>query len=96
MMLKFVAAVGATALLGGYVAFAAPAGAQPACGGGWSPYGGGNYCDGGQYWDGSYDHCVTVSVLGFGGTQCGRVCPPPPENPAVPAPWPGPGPDGRC
>ncbi|UXA08695.1 hypothetical protein KXD96_11855 [Mycobacterium sp. SMC-2] len=37
--------------------------------------------------DGSYDHCVSVSVLGFGGTQCYRVCPPDPSNPSVPLGW---------
>lgn len=70
--------------------------AMPNCQGGWSPFGGGGYCDGTRYMDGSYDHCVNVSVLGFGGMQCGRVCPPVPDNPAIPLPWPGPGPEGRC
>jgi len=44
----------------------------------------GEYCDGYTCEDGSYDHCVSVTVLGFGGTQCNRVCPPDPANPAVP------------
>ncbi|OBI10602.1 hypothetical protein [Mycobacterium sp. E2497] len=57
------------------------------CQGGWSPWGGGTYCDGNPYPDGSYDHCVSVSVLGWGGTQCYRVCPPDPANPAVPLGW---------
>jgi hypothetical protein len=51
------------------------------------PVGWGEYCDGYIYEDGSYDHCVSVTVLGFGGTQCNRVCPPDPANPAVPLPW---------
>jgi hypothetical protein len=89
-------AVGAAALVGAYVGFAGPASASPMCQGGWSPYGGGSYCDGQAYSDGSYDHCANVSVMGFGGMQCGRVCPPGPDNPAIPAPWPGPGPGGRC
>lgn len=57
------------------------------CQGGWTPWGGGSYCDGNPYPDGSYDHCVSVSVLGFGGTQCYRVCPPDPSNPSVPLGW---------
>ncbi len=57
------------------------------CQGGRTPWGGGTYCDSNPYADGSYDHCVTVSVLGFGGTQCSRVCPPDPANPAVPLGW---------
>ena len=61
------------------------------CGGGGSPFGGGAYCDGDFWPDGSFNHCVQVYVLGFGGTSCGRVCP---GNP--PAPYPGPGPGGRC
>jgi hypothetical protein len=89
-------AVGVLALVGGYIGFAAPASSSPMCQGGWSPYGGGSYCDGQGYGDGSYDHCANVSVLGFGGMQCGRVCPPAANNPAIPLPWPGPGPDGRC
>jgi hypothetical protein len=48
------------------------------------PVGGGEYCDGYTYENGSYDHCVSVTVLGFGGTKRNRVCPPDPANPAVP------------
>ena len=88
--------IGALALVGSYIGAAAPASAMPNCQGGWSPWGGGNYCDGQTYGDGSYDHCANVTVLGFGGMQCGRVCPPAPDNPAMPAPWPGAGPGGRC
>lgn len=89
-------ALASAALVGAYVGFAGPAAAVPGCQGGWSPYGGGSYCDGQAYGDGSYDHCANVSVFGFGGMQCGRVCPPGAESPAIPAPWPGPGPGGRC
>jgi hypothetical protein len=65
------------------------------CAGGGGFGGGGGYCDNAWWPDGSYQHCVTVYVLGFGGTSCGRVCPPPPGS-AIPAPYPGPGPGGRC
>lgn len=73
------------ALAVGAIALAAPVSSQ--CQGGWTPWGGGEYCDGYIYEDGSYDHCVSVTVLGFGGTQCNRVCPPDPANPSVPLPW---------
>jgi hypothetical protein len=74
------AALGVAALSAGGIALAAPAGAD--CGGGgnggWTPWGGGSYCDGNTYPDGSYDHCVSVTVLGFGGSNCWRVYPPEP------------------
>ena len=94
---RVTALLGAASLVGATaVALAAPAGAGPAgCQGGWSPWGGGSYCDGTSYVDGSYDHCANVTVMGFGGMQCGRVCPPPAGS-SIPAPWPGPGPEGRC
>lgn len=76
-MRKIVIALSAAALSAGGIALAAPAGAD--CGGGgnggWTPWGGGSYCDGATYPDGSYDHCVSVTVLGFGGSNCWRVYP---------------------
>ena len=90
MTVRIAAISGAAALVGSAaVAFAAPASAMPNCQGGNTPWGGGTFCDSQSYSDGSYDHCATVNVLGFGGTQCGRVCPPDPANPAVPLPWNG-------
>jgi hypothetical protein len=65
----------------GSIALAAPVSAQRQ--GGWTLWVG-EYCDGYTYEDGSYDQCVSVTVLGFGGTHCNRVCPPDPANPAVP------------
>ena len=66
-----------------------PAHADGCAYGGFGGFGGG-YCDT-DYWpDGSFYHCVTVAVFGYGST-CNRVCP---GNP--PAPYPGPGPGGRC
>jgi hypothetical protein len=48
----------------------------------------GEYCDGYTYEDGSYDHCVSVTVLGFGGTQCKPRLPTRPRQPGRPAlPW---------
>jgi hypothetical protein len=90
MKRNLTAILGAASLVGAAtIALATPASADTYCQGGFSPFGGGNYCDGARYTDGSYDHCATVSVLGFGGTQCGRVCPPDPANPALPLPWDG-------
>lgn len=90
---KIAAIIGTATMMGGMTAgivCAGPAGAVPSgCQGGWSPWGGGSYCDGQTYGDGSYDHCANVSVMGFGGMQCGRVCPPDPANPAIPRPFDG-------
>lgn len=93
-MRKLAISVAAAALIAGGMAVetydASPAHAD-GCAGGGGFGGGGGYCDN-DYWpDGSFQHCVTVYVLGWGGTSCGRVCP---GNP--PAPYPGPGPGGRC
>lgn len=85
---KIAVVAAAAALLAGGLAVATPALTAPSgCQGGWTPWGGGSYCDSGAYEDGSYDHCVSVTVLGFGGTQCNRVCPPDPANPGLPLPW---------
>ncbi|ULN41339.1 hypothetical protein MI149_27785 [Mycolicibacterium crocinum] len=79
-MKKIVIAVVAAVLSAAGIAFAAPSAAD--CGGGgnggWTPWGGGSYCDGDPYPDGSYDHCVSVTVLGFGGTNCQQIYPPAP------------------
>ena len=92
-----IAAAGALAAFGGLavnaVDLAPEAHACSSGAGGFTGWGGGSYCDDQQYGDGSYDHCVSVSVLGFGGQQCGRVCPPPPGS-SIPAPPPPAG--GRC
>ena len=84
-MCRITIALAVFALSAGGIGLAAPVSAQ--CQGGWTPWGGGEYCDGYIYEDGSFDHCVSVTVLGFGGTQCNRVCPPDPANPAAPLPW---------
>src|SRR5262245_17256953 len=52
----------------------------PGGGGGWGSFG---YCDGPSYPDGSYDHTVAA----MGGWMSSRVCPPAPDNPAIPLPW---------
>jgi hypothetical protein len=88
-MRNIVIAVLAALMSTGGIALAAPAHAEceGSGQGGYTPWGSGSYCDGDTYQDGSYDHCVTVIVLGFGGTQCNRVCPPDPANPAIPLTW---------
>jgi hypothetical protein len=58
-----VAALGASGL-----AFAAPANAG--CQAGWTPWGGGEICDGPVGPDGNFERCQSVGVLGFGGTNC--------------------------
>lgn len=39
---------------------------------------GGGQCDGPYYPDGSFQRCVSVYVLGIGGSNCFIVPPPPP------------------
>jgi hypothetical protein len=41
---------------------------------------GGGQCDGPYYADGSFQRCVTVYVLGIGGSNCFVVPPPPPPG----------------
>ena len=48
---------------------------------------GGGQCDGPFYPDGSFQRCVTVYVLGIGGSNCFIV--PPPAPAAAPLPPPG-------
>lgn len=78
-----VAAVTALAVLGlgaGTVA-AAPAAHADGCGSAVVWGNGGGQCDGPYYPDGSFQRCVTVYVLGIGGTNC-FVVPPPAPAPA--------------
>lgn len=69
------------ALVGVGLAIATPALAHAeGCSGAHGPMGnGGSYCDTDFWPDGSYMHCVTVNVFGFGGQQCNRIYPPAPE-----------------
>lgn len=78
-MKKFVAAAGVAAAMGAGLAFAAPAQAAPGdcVPGVYTPWGGGGFCDGPPFPDGTWMHCETVFVLGFGGTNCFRVRPVP-------------------
>lgn len=74
---KVLAALGIAGAVAGGLAVAAPASAE-GCASGNGGWGGGGYCDG-DYWpDGSYEHCVQVYVLGFGGASCNRIYPPAP------------------
>jgi hypothetical protein len=94
-MKKMLVGAAAAALIGGAMALASPAGATPRVpapqcyGGGFGSFG---YCDGPWYPDGSYDH----QVFAMGGWMISRVCPPAQDNPVIPLPWPGPGPNGHC
>jgi hypothetical protein len=70
-------AIGAFLAAGGIVT-AADADAMPGqCGQGYAFGSGGGFCDGPQAPDGTWMHCETVYVLGFGGTNCFRVRPVP-------------------
>ncbi|MCV7209940.1 CDGP domain-containing protein [Mycolicibacterium canariasense] len=60
----------------GAVASAPPASAE--CGSTVIWGNGGGQCDGPFYPDGSFQRCVTVYVLGIGGSNCFIVPPPPP------------------
>jgi hypothetical protein len=61
------------------MALASPAANAQGCASGYGGgFGGGGYCDYDYAPDGSYMHCETVYVLGFGGTNCFRVYPPAP------------------
>jgi hypothetical protein len=74
----------ATAIAGTGIAASGTASAFPGfCPGGGGGYGAFGYCDGPTYPDGSYDHTVMI----FGGWQASRVCPPAPDNPAMPLAW---------
>jgi hypothetical protein len=76
LLIGSVAAAYAIGLAQASVVHADPCGGGGGGGGGWP--GGGGYCDSAPYADGSYDHCINVRVLGFGGWQCNRVFPPAP------------------
>lgn len=80
---KVLAALSIAGATGG-LALAAPAQAT-GCSSGYGGWGGGGFCDTDYWRDGSYWHCVNVTVLGFGGGSCGRVCPPPAGAPLPPA-----------
>ena len=79
-MRRLVSAVTITgALVAGGIGLAAPASADGPCGGAIVLGNGGGRCDYDHDADGSFMRCDTVYVLGFGGTNCYRVYPPPPE-----------------
>lgn len=71
-------ALAGTFLAAGAIALAGPAAATGCGGGGAGGFGGGSYCDSDYRPDGSYNHCESVYVLGFGGWNCYRVYPPAP------------------
>ena len=65
-------------LTGTAIGFATRADAAPGqCGQGYAFGSGGGFCDGPPAPDGTWLHCESVYVLGFGGTNCFRVRPVP-------------------
>lgn len=74
-------AVGSGLVAAGLVAGGLPAApvaqAQP-CGGAMAFGSGGSQCDGPVNPDGSFERCISVYVMGFGGWNCFTVFPPPP------------------
>ena len=63
-------------VLAGLVGPAPAAVAAPGqCGQGYAFGSGGGFCDGPPAADGTWLHCESVYVLGFGGTNCFRVRP---------------------
>ncbi|KKW62264.1 hypothetical protein ABQF17_25365 [Mycolicibacterium elephantis] len=66
--MKGLVALAIGALAAGGIAFAAPANAG--CQGGWTPWGGGEICDGPIAPDGSFERCQAAGALGWGGNNC--------------------------
>ena len=66
--MKALVAVAISGLVASGIAFAAPANAG--CQSGWTPWGGGEICDGPVAPDGNFQRCQTTGVLGFGGSNC--------------------------
>ncbi|MEO3759415.1 hypothetical protein ABGB19_14145 [Mycobacterium sp. B14F4] len=64
--MKTLVALAVGALAAGSIALAAPANAG--CQSGWTPWGGGEICDGPVDANGNFERCQTVGVLGFGGS----------------------------
>ena len=68
----------AAAIIGAALYFSAPSHATPGqCGQGFGFGSGGGFCDYPPRPDGTWYHCETVYVLGFGGTNCFNVRPVP-------------------
>jgi hypothetical protein len=76
MKRSFCAVAIAAAAVGGGIALATPASADPVCGNAIVMGNGGGRCDSAPNPDGSFTQCDTVYVLGFGGTNCYTVYPP--------------------
>lgn len=73
-----VATLSAAVLVGTGIGYAARSEALPGqCGSGIAFGSGGGFCDGPPRADGSWYHCESVYVLGFGGTNCFYVRPVP-------------------
>lgn len=68
MVMKTLVALAIGILGASGIALAAPANAG--CQSGWTPWGGGEICDGPIASDGNFQRCQTTGVLGFGGGNC--------------------------
>lgn len=72
------ASLAAVAAVGSMLLASPEADALPGqCGQGFAFGSGGGFCDGPAAPDGTWMHCETVYVMGFGGTNCFRVRPVP-------------------
>ncbi len=83
--MKALVALTISALTAGGLAVALAAPANAGCQSGWTPWGGGEICDGPIAPDGNFERCQSTGVLGFGGSNCFIVN----VNSAQP-PWVGP------
>jgi len=68
--MKALVALMISALTAGGLALALAAPANAGCQSGWTPWGGGEICDGPIAPDGNFQRCQTTGVLGFGGSNC--------------------------
>jgi len=68
--MKTLVALTISALAASALAVASAAPANAGCQAGWTPWGGGEICDGPVAPDGNFERCQSTGVLGFGGTNC--------------------------
>lgn len=66
--MKTLVALAVGALAAGGIALAAPANAG--CQSTWTPWGGGEICDGPVGPDGNFERCQSARAMGFGGSNC--------------------------
>lgn len=76
-VMKKILAVGAALATTAMIVVPAAQASPGQCGQGYGGGSGGGFCDGIPQADGSWYHCETVYVMGFGGTNCFWVRPVP-------------------